>query len=914
MKHQTDSNATVTKPIGIMKALLAVTAALLFAAALVQAQTIPNPSFEESSFTVDPGYVSGNGGSLTGWTVSRADLAGLNPAVASPFADNGLIPDGGNVAFIQSTSDALSSLSTTITGLTPGVEYQLSFRANARASTGIPGASWSLDGGIFLPFVVNAVGGANPYATITASFTASGETAALTIRNQSTNDTTLLVDDFEIIEEPLTGPWTVTAWSGDASSEISPAETLWAYQIGTSTLGNINGMTIIGVPGEELSVIERFEVTGEVIGSSEPNNLTAQGGVGSAQMAQNFILLDHSGIISLEGLTTGQSYRVSLYGTGAEPSGAFRQIFSSGSDVLLVDPYAFGAGNGIRVDYRFVATSPSQIINSSPETLIVFQLHGLALHAEREPSLRGDSLITLECPVLYVEPGTSLVPAAITAGGDHSLALKRDGTLVAWGDNRFGALSIPGGLRDVVAVAGGLDHNVALTRNGTVHAWGSDYWEQTRVPGGLNDVIAIAAGEDHNLALKRDGTIVTWGDSSWGKTRVPSGLSGVVAVAGGGDHSLALKNDGTVVAWGRDIYGVRTVPGGLSDVIAIAAGRFHNLALRNDGTIVAWGLSSGGLTSVPAGLDDVVSISAGGDHNLALTSAGTVVAWGRNDYGQTTVPAGLSNVIAIATGDNHSLALLSDGTVVAWGRNQHNQTLVPAAVYAPTVLAGSVDSSTPGTYPLAYTFGYGSESTFFTRTVVIQDTLPPELTLNGDNLLILTTRPFIDPGATVQDLCAGSFPPTVTGEVNDNFPGIYTLTYSAVDPSGNAAPPVERTVVVAMPPAVPGDTDGDGVVSDAEFNAVRAGLSNELATQNAAGYYTEAQLEALHVHTPMFRQISPGRFRLTIGMQRSANLASPFTDFSMDRPNSTLELNAEGKLEFEFPARDNAAFFLLKTE
>ena len=83
-------------------------------------QTIPNPSFEANSFTTYPGYISVNA-PITGWTANPADEVGLNPAGGqSPFADNGAIPDGTNVAFIQAGSAVDSqqgSLSTTISGL-----------------------------------------------------------------------------------------------------------------------------------------------------------------------------------------------------------------------------------------------------------------------------------------------------------------------------------------------------------------------------------------------------------------------------------------------------------------------------------------------------------------------------------------------------------------------------------------------------------------------------------------------------------------------------------------------------------------------------------------------------------------------------------------------------------------------------
>jgi hypothetical protein len=111
--------------------------------------------------------------------------------------------------------------------------------------------------------------------------------------------------------------------------------------------------------------------------------------------------------------------------------------------------------------------------------------------------------------------------------------------------------------------------------------------------------------------------------------------------------------------------------------------------------------------------------------------------------------------------------------------------------------------------------------------------------------------------------------------------------------------------------SVAGDTNGNGVVSQQEFDAVRTALQgNEIATQNAAGYYTQAQVQAIHVNTPLLSQTSPGRFKLTLGIQKTTNLANiPFTDFPMNGSGLSTTINGAGKLEFEFPATDNAAFF-----
>ena len=99
---------------------------------------------------------------------------------------------------------------------------------------------------------------------------------------------------------------------------------------------------------------------------------------------------------------------------------------------------------------------------------------------------------------------------------------------------------MPPGLNNVVAIAAGGYHSLALKYDGTVVAWGDDSVGQTNVPAGLSNVVAVAAGGFHSLALKADGTLVTWGDNSAGQSSVPVGLTNVVAISAGYLHSLAL--------------------------------------------------------------------------------------------------------------------------------------------------------------------------------------------------------------------------------------------------------------------------------------------------------------------------------------------------------------------------------------
>ena len=132
---------------------------------------------------------------------------------------------------------------------------------------------------------------------------------------------------------------------------------------------------------------------------------------------------------------------------------------------------------------------------------------------------------------------------AIAGGWSHSLALKSDGHVVAWGDNDFGQRTIPSGLHNVIAIAARGEHSLALRNDGIVVAWGRNNSGQTNVPSNLTDVIKIASGLFHCMAIKADGTVRCWGSM----TSVPATLNNAFAIGGTDGTGFAICNPVPVV-------------------------------------------------------------------------------------------------------------------------------------------------------------------------------------------------------------------------------------------------------------------------------------------------------------------------------------------------------------------------------
>ena len=261
---------------------------------------------------------------------------------------------------------------------------------------------------------------------------------------------------------------------------------------------------------------------------------------------------------------------------------------------------------------------------------------------------------------------TLAVRDTISAGTGYTVGLKRDGTVVAVGDNRAGECNVSG-WTDIVAVSAGDNFTVGLKSDGTVVAVGDNEDGECDVSS-WTDIVAVSAGDYHTVGLKVDGTVVSVGRNKYGECNVSS-WTDIVAISAGDDCTVGVKTDGTVVAVGagNKIQGLDR----WTDIVSVSVGNFHTVRLKSDGTVVAKGSDIDGECDV-GGWTDIVAASAGVGYTVGLKRDGTVVAVGDNRDGDCNV-SGWTDIVSVSTGFWHTVGLKRDGTVVAVGNNEYGQ-------------------------------------------------------------------------------------------------------------------------------------------------------------------------------------------------------------------------------------------------
>ncbi len=263
-----------------------------------------------------------------------------------------------------------------------------------------------------------------------------------------------------------------------------------------------------------------------------------------------------SGLSNVVSICAGHDYSMALkddgtvVGWGSKPLGKKTPI---GPPLDLKDVVAIATGH-----MRSSALTKSGRIVSWPmpdkysvEFSNVVGIASAGDATERSIAILSDGGVIGWTPGLDMpdlRPPTSLSNVVAAAlGRNHSLALKRDGTVFGWGANDYGQAT---GIRtkqkskaDIENEARGL-----VVINGKVHADPECRASGLVMIEGqlLTNVVAIAASQAYSMALKADGNVVVWGHGSRTKYGVPAGLSDVAAIAAGEYFSLAITTNSAV--------------------------------------------------------------------------------------------------------------------------------------------------------------------------------------------------------------------------------------------------------------------------------------------------------------------------------------------------------------------------------
>ena len=278
---------------------------------------------------------------------------------------------------------------------------------------------------------------------------------------------------------------------------------------------------------------------------------------------------------------------------------------------------------------------------------------------------------------------SSRMVSPIAAGNYTSFAVRDDYTITNFHTLREGEASPPAEA-DYLAVASGWSHVLGLRKNGTVVSWG-DGPDGNAIPEGLAPVRQIGAG--HGFSAVRDifGQISSWGsfqstdepkekpDGDFVYRRMSTGFHNIIAT--GYDRG---NGSDVVHVWGDNYYGQADVPDDLdaSNVRDVSVGYDCAAAVMYDGSVRIWGKCETNQKAIPAGeLFDSVEMSMG--LIAGVTFDGDVLAWGNSSADLGTKPTNMKNVAEIAVGSQHIIALDYNGEVSVWGPNVWGESNVP---------------------------------------------------------------------------------------------------------------------------------------------------------------------------------------------------------------------------------------------
>lgn len=310
-------------------------------------------------------------------------------------------------------------------------------------------------------------------------------------------------------------------------------------------------------------------------------------------------------------------------------------------------------------------------------------------------------------------------PVTLSAGQDHTCALRSNGKVACWGRGDHGQLgswkeSNTAEPRDVgrldVAVhsvlAGG-EHSCALTLDGSVWCWGrsdsgeAGSYEDVQYPAEVTElhqrVNQLSVGGGHSCALIRDGSVECWGFGGRGQlghgfedSSVPlqvKGLPKAQQVIAARAYSCALTVDGEVYCWGSASTGVLgdVVPHSVDTPTPIdfpaavtslaSASADQACALLVDGRLMCWGSSPAERIDLPVQREveqPLIEVSLGELASCALTSTGELECWASGALDPYANPPELSEAREVSAGLQHVCARTTD-ELWCWGSTQYGE-------------------------------------------------------------------------------------------------------------------------------------------------------------------------------------------------------------------------------------------------
>ena len=165
----------------------------------------------------------------------------------------------------------------------------------------------------------------------------------------------------------------------------------------------------------------------------------------------------------------------------------------------------------------------------------------------------------------------------VSAGFRHSLGVRCNGTAWAWGygatgrlgdggvTSRLSPVTVAGGFTDWCQVSAGGAHSLGVRRNGSAWAWGTggsgilgdnttvSKSSPVSVVGGFTNWCQVTAGDTHSLGVRTNGSAWGWGNNTCGRL---------------GDNTVDAKSSPVSFA------------GGFTDWCSVSSGFCHSIAIR----------------------------------------------------------------------------------------------------------------------------------------------------------------------------------------------------------------------------------------------------------------------------------------------------------------------------------------------